>query len=225
MTALKHKSCKTDAGLGLIFFLTALFCVLLLASLLLFLLLESWPVWTKVGVWKFISGQTWLPLSVSPQVGVAPMLVSTIWVSGGALLLAAPLGFACAVFMVEFAPRLLAAVIRPVLNLLTGIPSVVYGFLGASILVNFFEVSFDLPSGESLFAASVVLAIMVLPFITANSEAALRSIPAEYRHTSLALGVSRPYYVVKVLCPAARRGMMLRWYWPLDGQPEKLWRF
>jgi len=208
MQVLKFKSDKVDTFLGSLFLVTAWASVLLLAALLLFLLLESWPLWSRVGVLSFISGQVWRPLSAVPQIGIAPMLVSTLWVAAGALVLAAPLGLACAAFLAEFAPAPLTAVMRSVLNLLTGIPSVVYGFLGAAVLVRFFEVSFDLPSGESLFAASLVLAIMVLPFIVANSEIALRSVLNDYRHTSLALGVSRPYYVMRILIPAARKGII-----------------
>jgi phosphate transport system permease protein len=85
---------------------------------------------------------------------------------------------------------------------------VVYGFLGAAVLVKFFEVKFDLASGESLFAASLILAIMVIPFIVTNSEAALRSVPLEYRYAAMALGVSRQHLAMKILVPLARKGML-----------------
>ncbi|WP_268873629.1 PstC family ABC transporter permease [Syntrophomonas wolfei] len=112
------------------------------------------------------------------------------------------------IFLAEFAPAPLAAVLRPVLNMLAGIPSVVYGFLGAAVLIKFFELKFDLASGESLFAASLILAIMILPFITSNSEAALRSVAPEYRQAGMALGVSREYLALRVVVPLARKGMM-----------------
>jgi phosphate transport system permease protein len=160
---------------------TATVSSLLLLAMLLFILKESWPVWSQIGISSFLSGASWRPLGSPPQIGILSMIVSTLWVAGGALLIATPLGFACAIFLAEFAPPLLAAVLRPVVNILTGIPSVVYGFLGAAVLVKFFEVKFDLASGESLFAASLILAIMVIPFIVTNSEAALRSVPLEYR--------------------------------------------
>ena len=181
---------------------------LLLIAIVFFIFQESLPVWSNVGVLKFLSGANWRPVVVPPELGIAPMLVSTMWVALGALVIAAPLGFGCAIFMAEFAPAWLAAVIRPVLNMLTGIPSVVYGFLGAAVLVKFFEVTFDLASGESLFAASLVLGIMVLPFIVSNSEVALRAVPDEYRYAGLSLGVSKPYFVLHILVPMARRGML-----------------
>lgn len=187
---------------------TATVSSLLLLAMLLFILKESWPVWSQIGISSFLSGASWRPLGSPPQIGILSMIVSTLWVAGGALLIATPLGFACAIFLAEFAPPLLAAVLRPVVNILTGIPSVVYGFLGAAVLVKFFEVKFDLASGESLFAASLILAIMVIPFIVTNSEAALRSVPLEYRYAAMALGVSREHLAMKILVPLARKGML-----------------
>ncbi|NLG32304.1 MAG: phosphate ABC transporter permease subunit PstC [Syntrophomonadaceae bacterium] len=181
---------------------------LLLLAMLIFICRESWPIWSQIGVIDFISGSSWKPLNIPPKIGILSMIASTLWVAGGALLIAAPLGFGCAIFLAEFAPRLLAAILRPVINMLTGIPSVVYGFLGAAVLVKFFEVKFNLASGESLFAASLVLGIMVIPFIVANSEAALHSVAPEYRYAGIALGVSRQYLTLHILVPLARKGML-----------------
>ncbi len=181
---------------------------LLLLAMVLFIWRESWPVWSQVGLTGFLSGTAWRPLSTPPQIGILSMITSTLWVAGGALLIATPLGFGCAIFLAEFAPAPLAAVLRPVLNMLTGIPSVVYGFLGAAVLVKFIEIEFDLASGESLFAASLILAIMVIPFIVGNSEAALRAVPSEYRQAGIALGVSRQYLTMHILIPMARKGML-----------------
>lgn len=190
------------------FLTVATITALLLLAMLLFIYKESGPIWSQVGIISFLTGSTWQPVASSPQLGILSMIVSTLWVAGGALLIAAPLGFGCAIFLAEFAPRPLAAILRPVLNILTGIPSVVYGFLGAVVLIKFLEVKFDLASGESLFAASLILAIMVLPFIVANSEAALRAVPSEYRQAGIALGVSKPYIVLNILVPLARNGML-----------------
>lgn len=190
------------------FFGIAIFSALLLLIILFFILKESWPVWAGTGLINFLFKNSWQPVFPPYQFGIFNMLVSTLWVAGGALLIAIPLGFSCAIFLAEFAPPLLANILRPVLNMLTGIPSVVYGFLGATILIKFLEVKFDLASGESLFAASMVLSIMVLPFIIANSESALRAVPAEYRQTGMALGVSKQYTVINILVPLALKGMI-----------------
>ncbi len=185
----------------------ALVSSLLLLAMVIFIFRESWPIWSQMGAGGFLSGSTWRPLNSPPEIGILSMIVSTVWVAGGALLIAAPLGLGCAIFLAEFAPGPLAAVLRPVINILTGIPSVVYGFLGAAVLVKFFEVKFDLASGESLFAASLVLAVMIIPFVVGNSEAALRAVPPEYRYAGIALGVSKQYLTVRVLVPLARKGM------------------
>ncbi len=192
-----------------IFFLSiAVISALLLIFIILFILKESGPIWAEVGIINFLTKSTWQPTSSPPQFGILPMLVSTLWVALGALVIAIPLGFSCAIFLAEFAPPTLANLLRPVLNMLTGIPSVVYGFLGATVLIKYLEVSFDLASGESLFAASLVLAIMVLPFIIANSENAIRAVPQEYRQASIALGISKEYTAIRILLPLAIKGML-----------------
>jgi phosphate transport system permease protein len=197
-----------EKTLSTIYISIAVFSSFLLLAMVLFILRECWPIWSEVGIIGVLSGTAWRPLNTPPQIGIAPMLVSTLWVAGGALLIAAPLGFGCAIFLAEFAPAPLAVLLRPVLNMLTGIPSVVYGFLGAAVLTKFFELQFDLASGESLFAASLILSIMVIPFIVTNSEVALRSVAPEYRHAGIALGVSRQYLTLRVLVPLARKGML-----------------
>lgn len=186
----------------------ALLVGILLMAVFAFIWLESRPIWFEVGIINFITGLRWAPAAVSPFFGIAPMIASTLWTALGAILISAPLGISGAIFLARFAPYRLAALLRPVINILTGIPSVVYGFLGAAILVRFFQDFFSMPSGESLFAASVVLGIMILPYIVANSEAAIRAVPQEYADSALALGVSDVYTVFKVLLPLARRGII-----------------
>ncbi len=181
---------------------------LILIFLLLFIFRESLPVWEIVGPFSFFTGKTWSPVTEPAYLGIASMVASTLWVAFGALLIAVPLGFSCAIFLAEFAPGPLAGVLRPVLNILTGIPSVVYGFLGAAIIVKFFENAFNLASGESLFCASMILSLMVIPYIIANSETAIRSVPDEYRLAGQALGVSSPYTTIKIILPIARKGML-----------------
>ncbi|MDD3364852.1 MAG: phosphate ABC transporter permease subunit PstC [Syntrophomonas sp.] len=178
----------------------------LFLAIILFMWGESRPIWVLQG-FNFVGGTEWNPVGHPPQLGIASMIAGTLWVALGAMVLAAPIGFGCAIFLAEFAPVWLARILRPILNILTGIPSVVYGFLGAAVLVKFFEKTFNQASGESLFCASLVLTIMILPFIVANSESALRAIPREYRQSALALGVSHQYLTIKVLVPLAKKGM------------------
>lgn len=208
MSAFNFKRELKEKIFSITFLCVATITSMLLLAMLLFILRESGPVWSQVGILNFLTGTTWQPVANPPKLGILSIIVSTLWVAGGSLLIATPLGFGCAIFLAEFAPRPLANILRPVLIMLTGIPSVVYGFLGAVVLIKFFEVKFDLASGESLFAASLILTIMVLPFIVANSEAALRAVPSEYRQAGIALGVSKPYIVFNILIPIAKRGMI-----------------
>ncbi|NLV21506.1 MAG: phosphate ABC transporter permease subunit PstC [Syntrophomonadaceae bacterium] len=183
-------------------------CSLLLIAVLFFMLRESLPVWQMTSPLAFLSGTDWSPVYPPIHLGIGSMLASTLWVAFGALIIAIPLALGCAIFLAEYAPEWLAQLLRPALTVLTGIPSVVYGFLGAAVLVKFFEIKFQAASGESLFAASIVLAFMVLPYIVVNSESAIRAVPPEYKHSALAVGVSKPYVTMKVIVPLAKKGVL-----------------
>lgn len=174
----------------------------LLLSVYLFISWGCRPLWPQLP--QLLTSAVWQPLGHPAQTGLLTMVVSTLWCATGALLIAAPLGVAGAVFLAEFAPYWLAGLIRSVLQLLTGIPSVVYGFLGAVVLVKYFEGAFLLSSGESLFCGSLILSVMILPYIVSGVYVALRQVPAEYRESALALGVSKPYLCIAVLLPLVR---------------------
>ncbi len=189
-------------------FVVAFTCSLLIIAVFAFILRESLPIWQTTSPLAFIAGNEWSPVNPPFEFGIAAMLTSTLWVAFGALLIAVPLAISCAIFLAEYAPGWLAWLLRPVLTIITGIPSVVYGFLGAAVLVKFFEVRFQMASGESLFAASIVLAFMVLPYIVVNSESALRAVPEEFKLSAMATGVSKPYVTMKVVVPLAKRGML-----------------
>lgn len=181
--------------------------VLVLLSVYMFIAGESLPLWRELGM-SLLFGGEWQPLDNPPRFGLLIMLVSTLWSALGAMVIAAPLGICCGIFLAEYAPGWLSAVIRTVLYILTGIPSVVYGFLGASVIVPWYERVFGVPSGESLFCASLVLAVMVVPYIVSGTYAAFRSIPAAYREAGYVLGVSQLYITAKILAPLAGRNMV-----------------
>lgn len=188
--------------------ITALAMALLMLSIFFFIAGESLPLWTAHGIKAIIFGIDWKPLGTPPQTGLLIMISSTLLSAIGAMLIAAPVGICCAVFLSEFSPAWLSLILRPVIHLITGIPSVVYGFLGAAILVRYFEVTFAVSSGESLFCASLVLSIMVIPYIVTGCYTALRSISDDYRTAALAMSISKPYLILKVLLPMARRSMI-----------------
>ncbi|MGL5512579.1 MAG: phosphate ABC transporter permease subunit PstC [Sporomusa sp.] len=188
--------------------IVAVLMVCLLLSLFVFIARESLPIWLTEGVVTIIAGSSWAPLATPPRVGILTMFLSTLWASFGAMAIAAPLGICCAVFLSEFAPLWASLVIRTTLRVLTGIPSVVYGFLGASIVIPWYEKIVGLSSGESLFCASLVLSIMVVPYIVAGTYTALQAIPDEYRETGYSLGVSPVHVTCRILLPIARRNMV-----------------
>lgn len=182
--------------------------VLVLLSIYIFIAGESLPIWRDAGIMSLLLNGDWRPLDEPPQFGFLTMLVSTLWSSLGAMLIAAPLGICCGIFLAEYAPSWLSAVIRTVLHILTGIPSVVYGFLGASVIVPWYELVLGVPSGESLFCASLVLSIMVVPYIVSGTYAAFKSIPASYRESGYVLGVSKLYVTARILLPLAGRNII-----------------
>lgn len=188
--------------------LCALGAVSVLISLFVFIAGESLPIWRDPGIRNVLLSADWQPLKDPPGFGLLTMFVSTLWSALGAMLIAAPLGICCGIFLAEYAPQWMSAALRAVLYVLTGIPSVVYGFLGASVIVPWYERALGVPSGESLFCASLVLSVMVVPYIVSGTYAAYKSIPAAYREAGYVLGVSQVYLIAKILTPLAYRSMI-----------------
>lgn len=179
-----------------------------LASLLLiavFILKEGLPFMMKVGLGDFLFASTWNPQT--GQFGIFPMIVSSLYVTLGAMLIGAPLGVAGAIFMNEFLPRSAMRVIKPTIELLAGIPSVVFGFLGVMVLAPFIRAHLGGP-GLSILAASVILGIMVLPTVISISSDAIGAVPNSYREGALALGATRWQSVHMVTVKAARSGII-----------------
>lgn len=176
-----------------------------LALITLFIFKEGLPIMVKRGVPDFILGRKWAP---SKRVfGIFPMVVGSLWVTFGALLLGVPLGLAVAIFDTEFAPPALSALTKPATQLLAGIPSVIYGFIGLTILVPWIRDHLGGP-GLSVLAGAIILGIMILPNIISISEDAIRAVPKEYRDGSLALGATHWQTIWMVVLPAARSGVI-----------------
>ena len=155
----------------------------------------------------FLFGQEWASTAAEPQFGILPFILTSIYGTCGAILIGVPVGFMTAVFLSKVASPRLAAVVRPAVDLLAGIPSVVYGLIGMMVLVPAVRVAFDLPDGASLFCAIIVLAVMILPSIISVSETALKAVPREYEEASLALGATHIETVFRVSVPAASSGI------------------
>ena len=161
----------------------------------------------EIGLVDFLFGTEWASTAAEPKFGILPFILTSIYGTCGAILLGVPVGFMTAVFLAKVAPPKLAAVVRPAVDLLAGIPSVVYGLIGMMVLVPAVRKAFDLPDGASLFCAIIVLAIMILPSIISVSETALKAVPPEYEEASLALGATHIETVFRVSVPAASSGI------------------
>jgi phosphate transport system permease protein len=159
------------------------------------------------GVFKFLSGTEWLP-TYKKVFGILPMIFGSLFACFGALLIGVPVAILCALFMSEFLPAKLAGVIRVVVELLAGIPSVVYGFFGLMVIVPFVKNTFKTASGNSLLSAIIVLAIMILPTVITVSEGCLRAVPRSRREASLALGASKMQTSFHVVLPHAKSGVL-----------------
>ncbi|MFT3751651.1 MAG: phosphate ABC transporter permease subunit PstC [Paludibacter sp.] len=156
----------------------------------------------------FFGGKEWYPTSTpSAQFGLLPLLLGTLWVSLGAILLSLPFGIAVSVYLAEIASLRVRNILKPVIELLAGIPSVVYGFFGLVVIVPFLQQTFQLPVGETALAGSVVLAIMALPTIITVAEDAMRTVPRSMKEASLALGATQWQTIYRVIIPYAKSGI------------------
>ncbi|MBP2144957.1 phosphate transport system permease protein [Methanofollis sp. W23] len=196
-----------EQGVRSVWFLAASFATLTVFFILLFLLHDALPLFATVSPLEFLTGGTWNPTGAVPSYGIWPLLVGTLLVTLGAMVIAVPLGIGSAVCLAELAPPRVKAVAKPAIELLAGIPSVVYGFFGLIILTDWLRVAFDVPSGESWLAGSILLGVMALPTIISVSEDALNSVPGSYREGSLALGATRWQTISRVLVPSALSGI------------------
>ena len=182
-------------------------CVSILAVLLIcvFLFANGIPAMKEIGLFDFLMGRQWKPNN--NIYGILPMILGSIYVTAGAILLGVPIGILVAVFMTRFCPKWLYKILKPAVDLLAGIPSVVYGFFGLMVIVPLIRDLFG-GSGTSMLAASIVLGIMILPTIISVSESAIRTVPESYYEGSLALGASHERSVFRVVLPAAASGVM-----------------
>jgi phosphate transport system permease protein len=179
--------------------------VSVLAVITAFIFTEGVPIMFKYGFKSFLGGMNWYPSEKS--FGLLPMIVGSLMVTLGALVIGVPLGLSCAVFLTEFSSKRLRRIIKPVIELLAGIPSVVYGFMGVVLLVPFIRRTFGGP-GLSVLAGAVILGIMILPTIISITIDSLLAVPSAYREGSIALGATRWQTTKMVLFPAARSGIV-----------------
>ena len=188
-----------------VFLLTACVSILAVALICLFLFKSGIPAIAEIGPLKFLFGKVWKPGNGS--YGILPMILSSIYVTAGAIIVGVPLGLLMAIFMARFCPKRLHKILRPAVDLLAGIPSIVYGFFGLMAIVPAMQKLFG-GSGKSLLTASILLGIMILPTIVSVSEAALRATPEHYYEGALALGATHERAVFCTVLPAAKSGVL-----------------
>jgi phosphate transport system permease protein len=187
------------------FLLIALSSISILGLIAFFIFEQGIPLIWKIGLKSFLLGDRWFPSKES--FGIFPMIVGSFWVTLGSLVVGVPLGLACAVFLCELTPPTFAMILRPMIQLLAAIPSVIYGFWGLIVLVPLIRESFGGP-GLSILAGSLVLGIMILPTIISISEDSLRALPRTYKEGALSLGATHWQTIWRVLLPAARSGIV-----------------
>jgi phosphate transport system permease protein len=189
----------------IVFLISACISILAVALICIFIFINGIPAMAEVGVFRFLSGSQWKPSN--DIYGIFPMILGSLYVTAGAIIIGVPIGILTAVFMARFCPQKLYRIIKPSVDLLAGIPSVVYGFFGLMVIVPFIR-DFLGGSGSSMLAASVILGIMILPTIVNVSEAAIRAVPESYYEGSLALGATHERSVFFTVVPAAKSGIM-----------------
>lgn len=190
-----------------IFFLFALASVIILGLIVFSLFREGLPIFGKVSVKEFILGREWYPTSAPPLFGIYSLIVGSLIVTLLATVIAVPLGVLAAVFISEIAPPAIKEVLKSVIELLAGLPSVVLGFFGMVIVAPWLQDTFDLPTGLNIINASMILAIMAIPTISSISEDALYAVPREFKEASYALGATKYETIAKVIIPAALSGI------------------
>ena len=191
-------------GIFLVLGLISIGSVLLIT---IYLIIAGVPAIKEIGLVPFITGKVWKSTTDNPQFGILPFILTSLYGTAGAIVLGVPVGFMSAVFLAKKASKRVKYVVTTAVNLLAGIPSVVYGLVGMRVLVPGIRNAFDIPDGSSLLAAIIVLAIMILPSIISVSINALEAVPSEYEEASLALGAMPEETWFRVSVPAARRGI------------------
>jgi phosphate transport system permease protein len=189
------------------FLLVALASIVTLAGIMVFLFSEGLPIFKKVSVQGFLLGRLWYPTSSPPDFGILPMIVASMAVMIGSSVIAVPLGVMTAIYLAEIAPNRVRELVKPAIELLAALPSVVIGFLGMIVVAPFLQEALGIPTGLNLFNASLMLAFMSVPTIASISEDAIFSVPTSLKEASLALGATHWETIGRVIIPSSISGI------------------
>jgi phosphate transport system permease protein len=190
-----------------IFTLLAFASLVFLVGITLTLFIEGLPVFKEVGFFNFIFGKSWYPTYEPPEFGILSLILGSLWVTAGAVFFCVPIGVGSALFINELAGKRVKAVLKPVIEILAGIPSIVYGFFGMVIVAPFIQNLLNLPVGLTAFTGSLMLGIMATPTVCSISEDALSFVPRSFREASLAVGANRWQTLTRVVLPASASGI------------------
>ena len=190
-----------------LFAFLAFISVLLLGLIVMFLFREGLPIFSQVSLKQFLFGTAWYPTYTPPEYGIWPLIVGSLIVTVLASLVAVPFGLLSAIYISEIAPARIREILKSVIELLAGLPSVVLGFFGMVLLAPWMQETFDLPTGLNIVNASLMLALMAIPTISSISEDALYAVPRDFKEASYALGATKYETIVKVVVPAALSGI------------------
>lgn len=203
----KEKIDLKELFMKLVFIVAAVVFIAAVAVICVFIFAQAFPAIQEIGIFQFLFGTHWWPTIDEPEYGIAPMIVGSCYVTAGALVIGVPIGLLMAAFMAFYCPKPIYKVMKPITNILAGIPSIVYGYFGLRVIVPMIA-DIGGGSGKSILAASIVLGIMILPTIISVSENALRAVPKSYYEGAVALGATKERAIFRTMFPAAKSGVM-----------------
>ena len=208
MSRIKKAANVIEKSMNVIFTFCGFLAVAFVILITGFLLTSGMPAIGEIGLHDFLFGTEWASTASTPSYGILPFILTSVYGTLGAIIIGVPLGLMCAIFVAKMANDKIAKTVRTSVDLLSGIPSVVYGLVGMIIIVPLVRETFNLPDGANLFSAIIVLTVMILPSVISVSETAIRAVPKEYEEASLALGATKTETVFKVIVPAAKSGIL-----------------
>ncbi len=197
-----------EKAIETVFAVSAFLMIASVVIICVYIFIAGVPPILEIGITEFVFGKEWTPTYKEPQYGILPMILASVLGMLGAVIVGVPIGIFTAIMLAEIASKRISGILKAAIELLAGIPSVVYGFFGLTVIVPFIRVNFGSPTGTGLLAMIIILAVMVLPTIVNISETALGAVPKEYKEGSLALGASKIETIFKVMIPAAKSGIL-----------------
>jgi phosphate transport system permease protein len=198
---------KKERVIKLLFTVTAFASLAFLVGIILVLFKEALPIFKTVSLPAFLGGRSWYPTAEPPEFGILPLILASLWVTAGALVICVPLGVGSALCLHELAGNKQRALLKPVIEILASVPSIIYGFFGMVVVAPFLQNLLDLPIGLTAFTTSLILGVMATPTVASLAEDALSYVPRSFREASFAVGADRWQTLTKVIIPAAGSGI------------------